>query len=391
MKKEILSTAEIAFDQRNGIPDPDGEPFWFVVICLLVPDASTIAGVQVAMMSRHFPIFIDIARMPPLVVGASASVEAKILLRKFAPVVDLVTDVVHSQGEYPLQGVRAIVGVTVAVSQFLFKGRPLIVIDTGDDAVNGRLVGATAIGVPVNVPDKPALCSFYFGSLVDRDPVTIAISTAGLAPVLGQRLRARLEDMLAPGYGRLAWYLWRLRDRLKHLPAAHRRATQHRIIDGPVADLVMDGEEQAADSRTLEMITGADHDADGIFHLIDTRAGDPQLLSLRGAQVIRNADIVLHERDEMPAILDLARREAVVEGVLLTSGVVSECVIRDMAGMASDGARVVVLVKGDATAAIVNSALASAGLTAKWCCPRDRRSSERGTQGQLEAGDSRTP
>ena len=160
-------------------------------------------------MSRHFPLFIDIVSVPPLVVGAGSSIEAKIrLLRKFAPLVELVPDGAHPQADIPLHGVRYIAGVTPATAQTLFKGRPLIVVDTGDDALNGRLAAtAKSIGVPVNVPDRPTLCSFYFGSLVDRDPVTIAISTAGLAPVLGQRLRARLEDMLAPGYGRLAWYL----------------------------------------------------------------------------------------------------------------------------------------------------------------------------------------
>jgi len=316
-------------------------------------------------MSRHFPLFIDIASVPPLVVGAGVSIEAKIrLLRKFAPLVERVSDRAHLQAEIPLQGVRAVAGVTSATAHTLFKGRPLIVVDTGDDALNGRLAAiAKSMGVPVNVPDRPALCSFYFGSLVDRDPVTIAISTAGLAPVLGQRLRARLEDMLAPGYGRLAWYLWRLRDRLKHLPAAQRREAQHRIIDGTVASLVMDGEEQAADSRILEIVSGADQDAAATFHLIDTSAGDPQFLSLRGAQVIRNADIVLHEPDETPAILDLARREAVVRKMsLLTSGAVSECVTRDMAGMASDCARVVVLLSGDATVTMVSRALSGAGV-----------------------------
>lgn len=316
-------------------------------------------------MSRHFPLFIDIVSVPPLVVGAGSSIEAKIrLLRKFAPLVELVPDGAHPQADIPLHGVRYIAGVTPATAQTLFKGRPLIVVDTGDDALNGRLAAtAKSIGVPVNVPDRPTLCSFYFGSLVDRDPVTIAISTAGLAPVLGQRLRARLEDMLAPGYGRLAWYLWRLRDRLKHLPAAQRREAQHRIIDGTVANLVMDGKEQAADSQLLEMVSGTGRDDAATFHLIDTSAGDPQFLSLRGAQVIRNADVVLHAPDEAPAILDLARREAAVRKIpLLTTGVVSEGVIRDMAGMAPDDGRVVVLLSGEATVKTVSRALSGAGV-----------------------------
>ena len=111
-------------------------------------------------------------------------------------------------------------------------------IDCGDEKLNASLAGrARALGVPVNVPDKPTLCSFYFGSIVDRAPVTIAISTAGLAPVLGQHLRAWMEDRLPAGYGRLALYLNRLRDRLHHLPAAHRRALLRRAAGGAGAAL----------------------------------------------------------------------------------------------------------------------------------------------------------
>lgn len=353
-------------------------------------------------MSRHFPIFIDVATVPPLVVGAGDSIEAKIrLLRKFSPRIDLVTDGTRSGFELSVPGIRRIAGATVADSQTLFRGRPLIIIDTGDDALNGRLAAmAKDTGVPVNVPDKPALCSFYFGSIVDRDPVTVAISTSGLAPVLGQGLRARLEDMLPPGFGRLAWYLWRLRDRLRHLPAPRRREAQHRIIDGQVAGLVMDGENKAADRLALEIISGAGHDAAGIFHLIDTRAGDPLFLSLRGVQAIRNADIVLHERQEAPAILDLARHEAVIRTLSSPSrGAVSESLIRDMKAMASDGCRVALLAKGDAAISMFSSALARVGLTSEMVpsapqCPETPSLRAVGIQRQQDVpvrGGSRCP
>ena len=84
-------------------------------------------------MSRHFPIFIDVATVPPLVVGAGDSIEAKIrLLRKFSPQIDLVTDGTRSGFELSVPGIRRIAGVTVADSQTLFGGRPLIIIDTAD-------------------------------------------------------------------------------------------------------------------------------------------------------------------------------------------------------------------------------------------------------------------
>ena len=55
-----------------------------------------------------------------------------------------------------------------------------------------------ALGVPVNVPDRPELSSFALPAIVDRGEVTLAIGTSGAAPVLAQRLRAWLERELHP-------------------------------------------------------------------------------------------------------------------------------------------------------------------------------------------------
>src|SRR6185437_15950777 len=49
---------------------------------------------------------------------------------------------------------------------------------------------ARAAGVPVNVIDKPAFCDFSFGSIVNRSPLVIGISTDGAAPVFAQAIRA---------------------------------------------------------------------------------------------------------------------------------------------------------------------------------------------------------
>ena len=178
-------------------------------------------------------------KVPPLIVGTTPILAAKIqLLGKSASCIEVITGERDLPADFQLPGVRLLEGQSVRTAHRQFRGRPLIVIDCGDEKLNASLAGrARALGVPVNVPDKPTLCSFYFCSIVDRAPVTIAISTAGLAPVLGQHLRAWMEDRLPAGYGRLALYLNRLRDRLHHLPAAHRRALLRRAAGGAGAAL----------------------------------------------------------------------------------------------------------------------------------------------------------
>jgi len=74
---------------------------------------------------------------------------------------------------------------------------------------------ARAAGVPVNVIDKPAFCDFSFGSIVNRSPLVIGISTDGAAPVFAQAIRAKLEALLPKGFAEWAAAAARWRAALK--------------------------------------------------------------------------------------------------------------------------------------------------------------------------------
>jgi len=262
-------------------------------------------------MARHFPVFIDLGGAPPLVVGTDPALAAKLrLLGSFAPQIDLLTGRDAPPPALDLPGVRHIRGIPVDRAAARFSGRSLIVIGTGDQALDERLSRqAREIGVPVNVPDKPALCSAYFGSIVDRDPVILAISTGGHSPVLAQRLRAVIEDRLPPGYGRIAAYLDRIRHRLRHLSAATRRRLQHRIIDGDAAGWIINGEEARADSHVVDLLAEQPRRECGQLHVVPGGTGDPAVLGRRQTEAIRNADVILHPPGKMPEFLHLARRE----------------------------------------------------------------------------------
>src|SRR3546814_13039525 len=54
-------------------------------------------------------------------------------------------------------------------------------------------------GAPVNSIDQTELCDFQFGTIVNRSPLVLAISTDGGAPMLGQSIRARIESVLPLG------------------------------------------------------------------------------------------------------------------------------------------------------------------------------------------------
>ena len=86
-------------------------------------------------------------------------------------------------------------------------------------------------GVLCNVVDDPEHCDFYYGSVVRRGELQIAISTAGRSPALAQRLRKKLEREFGEEYAEWLKELGEIRDKLfdKEMPAEKRRALLHSV------------------------------------------------------------------------------------------------------------------------------------------------------------------
>lgn len=84
------------------------------------------------------------------------------------------------------------------------------------------------------------------------------------------------------------------------------------MIDGPVAEMVLAGREQAAGEALERMLeAGSQYDPPaGVVYLIGGGPGDPGLLTLRALQVMQRANVVLYDHLVAAGILDLARRDA---------------------------------------------------------------------------------
>jgi len=154
---------------------------------------------------RTFPILVSFDGKPPLVVGGGglAAVKARLLLKRAASVDVAASQVVPELATLAEQKLVALLPELPGIDQL--RGRPLVIAATEDDEEDTRVSAiARALGVPVNVPDRPELCTFALPAIVDRGEVTVAIGTSGAAPVLAQRLRAWLEQELHPRLDALA-------------------------------------------------------------------------------------------------------------------------------------------------------------------------------------------
>ncbi len=213
---------------------------------------------------------------------------------------------------------------------------------------------AKAHNALANVADEKEYCDFITPSVVERDPLTIAISTGGAAPVIARILRARVEAMLPAAYGRLAQFLSSYRDRIADQikGGTARRRFWENMIEGPAGDAFLAGDEALAE-RLIEEDLGAGGSKKlhrGEVWLVGAGPGDPDLLTFKALRMMQHADVVLYDRLIGDGLLDLVRRDAERINVGKTAGdhvMRQEDITALMIKLAREGKRVLRLKGGD--------------------------------------------
>ncbi len=164
-------------------------------------------------------------------------------------------------------------------------------------------------GLLVNVADRPDLCDFTLPSILDRDPVLIAIGTGGASAGLAKALRLRLERLLPAGLGALAAGLFKARGRIrKRWPDAdaRRRALDAALDEGGALDPMRELSEGAmADWLSRETVTPPP-----VTHEILLKGREPDDLTVRESRLLGSADVIVHEPAVPAGILDRARADA---------------------------------------------------------------------------------
>ncbi len=261
---------------------------------------------------KYLPIFLDLHAAPCLVVGGGVVGARRIaLLREAGARVTVVAPelceelaAAVTRGDVQHRA-RAYEGSDC-------QGQRVVIAATDEHAINERVAAdARAAGIPVNVVDAPVLCSFIMPAIVDRSPVTVAVSTGGASPVLARLTRGRLEAVLHPDYGRLAELAARYRQEVKQrVPdGADRRRVWERALEGQVAALVLAGRMEEAE-RELERLIASDGPSMTRVAVVFAGDGDVQQLSLRALSRLGSADVIVHPQGGAEGVIALARRDA---------------------------------------------------------------------------------
>ncbi len=165
-------------------------------------------------------------------------------------------------------------------------------------------------GLLVNVADRPELCDFTVPSVLDRDPLLVAVGTGGASAGLAKHLRLRLEALLPPTLGRLAEALFAAREGLRaRFPQAEDR---RRALDDALAEgRALDSFDPASADRVETWIEDAASPAKAQTLEFSLASDDPDDLTLRQTRALGMADAVLHDAAIPEAILARARADAV--------------------------------------------------------------------------------
>ncbi len=223
-----------------------------------------------------------------------------------------------------------------------------LAIAEGHDAVAAAAfhAAAHAAGAPCNVIDRPDYCDFQFGTVVNRSPVVIGISTAGAAPVLGQAIRRRIEAILPADIGKWAAAAKAFRARFAEAvvsPLA-RRMVWSRFAERVFASRPIGGEPQLDD-----LLSNAGGEEAGVT-LVGAGPGGTEFLTFGAVHALQTADVILYDALVGAEVLELARREAERIDVGKRAGRHScrqDEIIVQMIDLARAGKRVVRLKSGD--------------------------------------------
>ncbi|HEY2469618.1 MAG TPA: siroheme synthase CysG [Terracidiphilus sp.] len=330
------------------------------------------------------PIFLKLDGRPGLIVGAGNVALEKLQtllstglrIRVIAPKAKPEVHALASEGR--------IEWLQRAFEPSDLEGNFVVIAATDNPEVNAAIYHqAVCRGILVNSVDDPPHCDFYFGSIVRRGDLQVAISTAGESPAVAQQLRREIDNRLPQDLGPWLKEIGQLRREIlaTHPAGEERKALLHRLAKRsfmtPTSQreaLKGHGFSRAATASKINSASAAEgrflcEEGTGKVFLVGAGPGDPDLLTVKAQRLIQSADVILHDDLVTTPILDLASPDAEIVNVGKRCG--TKIITQDeinalMISYAHDHRLVVRLKSGDplifGRAAEEMSALGSAGI-----------------------------
>ncbi|WP_159714665.1 siroheme synthase CysG [Blochmannia endosymbiont of Camponotus nipponensis] len=265
---------------------------------------------------EYLPLFIDLKNRPVLVVGGGIVAARKIkILQRVGAMITIIAPTLCTE----LKKVLFKQNISWIEKKFqpIMLDKVILVIVTTNNAKLNALIyqNAEKRHILINTVDDKNKCSCIFPAIIDRDPILIGISSCGTAPILVRILREKFESLLPKSLGFLSKLagIWRSRVRQHIVDVVLRRRFWEKIFyNGHIATLIEQGRPEEANKvfkYTLNNDVG-NNNKKGNVTLVGAGPGDIGLLTIRGLQVMQQADVILYDYLVNSEILDLARKDA---------------------------------------------------------------------------------
>ncbi len=261
------------------------------------------------------PLFIDIKDKPCLVVGGGkiAARKLKMLCKAEADITVIAPSLCDE-----INTLCEAHSLSSHIRNFAdndITNQSLIIAATNDAALNKHISDlAKQHNILVNVADDFKQGDVVLPSVIDRDPIQIAVTTGGASPVLARLLRRNLERCTPSAYGSLASLVEQYRQKTAELihDEDSRRRFWEEVLQGPIAEMVLAGKVSAAEETLQRKLENKDYSNDdkGEVYLVGAGPGDPDLLTFRALRLMQQADAVVYDRLVSDQIMNLVRKDA---------------------------------------------------------------------------------
>lgn len=261
---------------------------------------------------NYLPLFIDLKSKNVLVIGAGevAFNKIKLLLRAKAKVNVIAKELCL---EVKLLLCQKKIHWLSKTFDLIYLNKIFLVISATNDIKLNEYIfkKCSERCLLVNIVDDKLKCSFIFPSIIDRSPIIVAISSGGSAPVLLRLLREKIEAILPMKLGDVAKIAGKWRSAIKqHFSNfLERRRFWEKLFKSLFVEHILNGKKEQAINILKENMHG-NNLLTGEIILVGAGPGDSGLLTLRGLQILQQADVVLYDYLVSEDVLDLIRRDA---------------------------------------------------------------------------------
>jgi uroporphyrin-III C-methyltransferase/precorrin-2 dehydrogenase/sirohydrochlorin ferrochelatase len=304
------------------------------------------------------PVFLKLDQRPCLVVGAGEVATGKIesLVASEAQVTVVApwakAEVMRLAERGAIQWhQREFVDIDV-------HGQFLVIAGTDKTPINQHVYRlCREAGIVCNAVDDIPHCDFYYGSVVQRGDLQIAISTAGDSPSLAQRLRHEIDSQLPTDLGPWLRTIGSLRrEVLEAYPSnEHRKLLLQQLARRETCEAQFCPSRQVAlPSKPVKLphipaprLNSKDSENQVSVWLVGAGPGDPELLTIKAVRLLADADLVLHDDLVPDAVLGMVSATAELINVGKRSGraIITQTGIHELMIDAAKAARRVVRLK----------------------------------------------